>query len=197
MKKSENETGLAGDIPNERLESVRLVDAQTDPRLNWREFFDANYRFVSAIARRLGGSRVDADDLVQEVFIVAHRRLHTFEERSSVTTWLYGICFNIVRRQRRAASRRAALASAFQWLQPKRSPRAPEAEVNDELRRVERTLMKMKEHERDVFVLREIEGLPAEDIAEILGVPAATVRTRHFSARRNFLALWEKGGSSK
>lgn len=162
---------------------------------DWRQFYEEHWRFVYAVARRLGGPRLDPEDVMQEVFIVAHRRFGEFTHASSVRTWLYGIAFNVIRDHRRSQFRRQRLAGALAWL-GFASPDTPanQAEVNDELRLLERVLGKMKEHERDVILLREVEELPAEEVALILNVPAATVRSRHFAARKRFAELVQKEG---
>lgn len=165
---------------------------------DWRRFYDEHWRFVFAVARRLAGQHVDAEDVTQEVFIIAHRRFAEFAHQSSIKTWLYGICFNVIRDQRRSALRRQRLFGALSLFGYKR-PETPaaKAEQSDELRLLERILGKMKEHERDVFLLREVEELTAEDIATILGIPAATVRTRHFSAKKSFAAILKRERGDK
>ncbi len=164
---------------------------------DWRRFYDEHWRFVYAVARRLGGFHLDPEDVTQEVFIVAHRRFEEFTHASSVKTWLYGICFNIIRDHRRSAFRRQRLFGALALIGFK-APETPaaRAETNAELRLLERVLGKMKEHERDVFLLREVEELSAEDIGTILGIPAGTVRSRHFSAKKRFVEIMkrEQGG---
>jgi len=75
--------------------------------------FDAVYRehfaFVWRAAKRLGVGDGALDDVVQEVFVVVHRRLDGFEGRSSLKTWLFGIALRIVRDHRRAVRRRPKL----------------------------------------------------------------------------------------
>lgn len=90
--------------------SVRLVmvprgsagKAEPAPqRPTFAEIYESCFDFTWRTARRLGTPEANIDDVVQEIFMVAHRRQQDFEGRSSVKTWLYGIVFNVVRAHRR------------------------------------------------------------------------------------------------
>jgi RNA polymerase sigma-70 factor, ECF subfamily len=72
----------------------------------FEEVYDEYFAFVWRCLRRLGVSPAAIDDAVQEVFIVVHRRLGEFEQRSSLKTWLFGIAFRVAGAHRRAAQRR-------------------------------------------------------------------------------------------
>ena len=65
----------------------------TRARLDVRTLFEQHFDFVWRALRRLGVPESDVDDVLQEVFVIVHRKLPEFEARSRVTTWLYGICF--------------------------------------------------------------------------------------------------------
>jgi RNA polymerase sigma-70 factor (ECF subfamily) len=158
--------------------------------------FEALYRqhhaFVWRSVRRLGVPMAEIDDLVQEVFVVVHRRLSEFEGRSAITTWLFGIAYRVVRDARRSAAaraRREALASAA------RPPTEPEqrvqrrqvAQILDEL------LDGLDEDQRSVFVMADIVHMSAPEIAELTNTKLNTVYSRLRLARRAFeaaLAAW-------
>src|SRR5438046_2152742 len=72
-----------------------------EPRPTFAELYESCFAFVWRTARRLGTPDASLDDVVQEIFMVAHRRQEDFEGRSSVKTWLHGIVFNVVRAHRR------------------------------------------------------------------------------------------------
>jgi RNA polymerase sigma-70 factor (ECF subfamily) len=79
-----------------------------------------------------------------------------------------------------------------------RSPGADEVVGNrTDVLRVHQLLAKMSKKKREVFVLREVEQLSGEEVAEILNIPTATVRTRLFHARRDFARLVQKAGVKK
>jgi len=67
------------------------------PALALEELYREHFDFVYRMALRMGGPNLDAEDVAQDAFIIAGRRLHTFNNTSRVTTWLYGITFNVVR----------------------------------------------------------------------------------------------------
>ena len=89
--------------PSESRGLISPVEAPAFPEL-YRQYFP----FVWRSAFALGTPRSAMDDVVQEAFVVAYRRLPAFEGRSSVRTWLSGIVLNVVRHHRRAARRKAA-----------------------------------------------------------------------------------------
>jgi len=135
------------------------------------------------------------DDVVQEVFVVVHRRLSEFEARSSLKTWLYGIVLRVVREHRRTLRRRAPhMLSSVHSVElthvPEQRGVAPdEAAANAEAARiVEQILDVLDEEKREVFVLAELEELSAPEIAEALGVKLNTVYSRLRVARQEFAA---------
>jgi RNA polymerase sigma-70 factor (ECF subfamily) len=129
-----------------------------------------------------------ADDVVQEVFLVVHRKRAQFEGRSTFKTWLYGITLRVAR-VHRARSRRAACDQAVDA----ELVRAPEAARPDEraqsaeaARLVEGILDGLDDEQREVFVLAELEELSAPEIAEVLCVKLNTVYSRLRLARAAF-----------
>jgi RNA polymerase sigma-70 factor, ECF subfamily len=154
--------------------------------------YEAYADFVRRAVIRLGGPRADIDDLVQDVFVVAMRRRASFEGRSTVRTWLYGIAIKIV-----TSHRRRALVRDLFGLWPAEELRDPTTpldvfEHRESSRIVYAILDKIGAKKRTVLILHEIEGLPTEEIAEILGIPKNTVFTRLHHARKDFLALLAK-----
>jgi RNA polymerase sigma-70 factor (ECF subfamily) len=150
--------------------------------------YDAHFPFVWRSVLRLGVPPAQADDVVQEVFVVAYRRLADFEGRSSLKTWLYGIALRVVRAHR-ARWRRAGATQVFDAEQV----RAPDAARPDEraqnaeaARLVAALLDGLDDDQREVFVLAELDELSAPEIAEILGVKLNTVYSRLRLARAAF-----------
>jgi RNA polymerase sigma-70 factor, ECF subfamily len=140
--------------------------------------------FVWRTLQHLGVRQADLEDLGQEVFMVVHRRLSTFDGRSKLTTWLFGICLHLVQRQRR----RAYLRFEFLHADPPERVDAstPEARYVEEesRRRLERLLDKLSPERRATFVLFEVEGMSCEEIAELTAVPVGTVYSRLHLARK-------------
>jgi RNA polymerase sigma-70 factor (ECF subfamily) len=162
--------------------------------LNAAQLFVAYADAVASWASRLGGPAIDVEDVVQEVFIVVHRRLARFRGDASVTTWLFGITNNIVYQQRRKARRR-------HWFGRGEEPIddvAPQPTPIEELERhrravaVYRVLERMRESHRTVLILSELEGLSGEEIATLTGLKLGTVWVRLHRARAEFSQLARK-----
>jgi RNA polymerase sigma-70 factor (ECF subfamily) len=147
----------------------------------YREHFD----FVYRVAARLGGPGADAEDVAQEVFLVVERKLGTFDGRAAITTWLYGITLNVVRRSRR----RWRLRRALEQLLPssEEAPRGPDpVEVSEAARLAYGVLDRLSDKHREVFILSEFEGLACDEIARLTGAKVETVWSRLHYARRDF-----------
>ncbi len=131
------------------------------------------------------------DDVVQEIFLVVHRRLGEFEGRSSPRTWLFGITLRVVRDHRRTYQRKEApLAGSVPedldaLLAPGRSP-DDAAQVAEATRVLHALLDALDDEKRAIFVMADLEELPVPEIAEALGVNVNTAYSRLRVARREF-----------
>lgn len=153
--------------------------------------FDLVYRrhveMVYNLALRMTGSEVEAEDLTQEVFLRVHRHLGRFKGRSTLKTWIYRVALNHCR-SRLGRRRWFFLPLAEETTDDDGPPgavvadpgRGPEAELlaRDDARRVARALRRVKPVFRAAVVLRDLEGLSYEEIAEVLGTRVGTVRSR-------------------
>lgn len=149
---------------------------------------DLHASFVWCSLQRLGVRAPDLDDVFQEVFLVVHRRLHTFDGSSLLTTWLFGVCLRVAAAHRRRAwFRRETPTEKFPDIEEASSRRPDELlEARQARALVERALDKMDLEKRAVFVMFEIDELPSEEIAATLGVPIGTVWSRLHTARKQF-----------
>jgi RNA polymerase sigma-70 factor, ECF subfamily len=154
---------------------------------DWRRFYDAHWSWVHRVVRRMGGGEIHVEDAVQDVFVVVIDRIVGFEGRAKIETWLYRICLNVVSEHRRRARRHRRLYGALEKIAFWRVDPERRIEARDELSLVHRILNEMPEKKREVLVLAEIEELSSVEIGEVLRVPAATVRTRLFYAKKEFL----------
>ncbi len=158
--------------------------------LSFGDVFAAHAGYVLGLLRRLGVSATDVEDVAQEVFIVIHTRLPSFEGRSSLKTWLCGICVRKAADYRRKAYRRREAL-----LGPSHEPSTP-AVAESDLERVraaaqlERALSQLSEKHLQVFVLYELEELPMAEVARAVGCPRFTAYTRLHTARRKLRALF-------
>lgn len=140
----------------------------------------------------LVGSGADAEDIAQEVFVLAYTNLSGFRGRAKFSTWLYGIMLNSVRsywrrRQRRAA---ASLGTAQEEGETNSDPPArgdgpQEASMRQESVQIVRAAIAALDAElREIVVLRDIQGLSYEELAEALGLAPGTVKSRLHRARQ-------------
>ncbi|MGF1468461.1 MAG: RNA polymerase sigma factor [Sandaracinaceae bacterium] len=154
------------------------------------DVYDAHGDFVWRSARRLGVADASLDDVVQDVFLVVHRRRRDFAGRSSVRTWLFGITLRVVRDHRRTLRRKGGLAPLTEEAVAGPEGRGPsaQAERNDAVRLLHRLLGSLDDDKRAVFILAELEQMSAPEIAEALELNVNTVYSRLRAARRLFEA---------
>jgi len=163
------------------------MTARPGPSL--REVFDEHGAYVYRALRHLGAPESEVEDLCQEVFVVVHRRLGSFEGRSSLRTWLYGICLRIASDHRRRARVR------YERTAP--DPGRDAAESSDlapDNRAAARALLldlldSLDDEKRNVLVLYEIEGLTMNEVASVVGCPLQTAYSRLHAARAKLVAL--------
>ena len=134
----------------------------------------------------LSGNPWDADDLAQETFLILSRQFDQFRGGSSVYTWLYGILLNLDRNHRRHGSLRQYKLRVL-WDQENGSNRTPpvvasSVEVAEWTRGLWGHVAELPNGQRHALVLRFSEQLRYDEIAEVLGCPLGTVKSRIFHA---------------
>lgn len=133
------------------------------------------------------GNAEDARDIVQDAFVQAFLKLDTFRRESGFYTWLYRIGFNVAATRRRAKRTSVSVERARDegGGEPVDQGASPSelAEQRERVRQVHAALAKLDEEHRAILVLREIDGCCYETIAEVLDLPAGTVRSRLHRAR--------------
>ncbi len=176
------------------LASVLLVEGEEEAVAARAEIppfetvYDAYFPYVWRTVQRLGVPASHADDVVQEVFIVVHRKLRQFEGRSALKTWLYGIAVRVARvhRARHARAARSPDVDSDRVRAPEET-RPDERAANAEAARVVHALLAgLDDEQREVFVLAELEQLGAPEIAQALDVKLNTVYSRLRLARAAF-----------
>ena len=171
------------------LQPPRARRAQ-DERAEFDAFYLQHVQLVSRWVSRLAGPELEREDLVQEVFLIAHRRRDTFRGAAKVTTWLFGITQNVVRHRRRKERVRSLLLGAatdIGRLAPLRPTPVEELERREATKTVYRLIDDMPDKYRDVFILFEIEGLSGAEIGALTGLNLTTLRVRLHRARARFL----------
>jgi RNA polymerase sigma-70 factor, ECF subfamily len=161
---------------------------ESDGRLDAQALFLAHAPFVASFLHRLGTPHADVDDLVQEVFLVAHRKGGYVPGAALPRTWLAAIAVRIARASHRVRSRRGEAGddAALQLAVPGAGPDEM-LEARRSLARVQRALDALDIEHRAAFVLFEIEGESCDSIASSFEVPVGTVYSRLHHARKRFL----------
>lgn len=139
---------------------------------------------VYRVVRGILGDASESEDVTQEVFLKAHANLRRFRGDASFFTWLYRITVNEALRRR---CRRPVTIS-----------KVPDAEAPTEgvepegpsLANLEALLKQLPEEQRAILVLRDLEGLSYEEVAEALEIPIGTVESRIFRARQELRMAW-------
>lgn len=183
-----------------RAEDQALVArAQTGDRRAFGQLVERHQRRVYALAFGLLRQREDAWDVAQETFVRAYRHLDRFEGSSAFYTWVYRIAYNLSIDLLRQKSRRRGVELKPERLEETSEvdgcgvvAKPDEAATRQELSAVlHRAMMRLTEKHRAIIVLREVEGLSYEEMAEVLSISKGTVMSRLFHARQNLKALLE------
>ncbi len=175
---------------------LRVVDSQSP---SFAGVYREHAAFVRRSLRHMDVPLAGIDDVLHDVFLVVHRRLDDYDGRSSMRSWLYGVARRVALHHRRRGVRRA-----------RREHHAPvptaAAQPDDVVARheaarwVESFVAALPPEQRAVFVLCEIEGLPAVEAAAATGGKLNTVYSRLRLARRRFeraVAQRAEGGASR
>jgi RNA polymerase sigma-70 factor, ECF subfamily len=149
------------------------------------------------LARNLLGNPLDAEDAVQETFLKIQRSIAGFRGQSSFVTWTFRILVNTCHDARRKRTRKKEVAheDLAQGDAPPVEPRAPGSHPSLKLA-LERALAELTQHQRDVFLLYEVEGFKHSQIAETLEITEAASKNTLFQAKKNLRAMLEPPRSS-
>lgn len=161
--------------------------------LTFDRVYDAHFAFVWRTARRLGVGESDVSDIAQEVFLVVHRRLDSFERRGAVKTWLYGILRRVVSDYRRTQRRKPSMVGRAEAIEPdawSSTGKTPDqnAEEREAMVLVQKLLDELDDDKREAFVLAELEQMTTAEIAEALDLNPNTVASRIRAGRVAFEA---------
>jgi RNA polymerase sigma-70 factor, ECF subfamily len=156
--------------------------------MSFRAFYDEHLALVWRTLFRLGTSKADLPDAVQEVFMVAFRKLPEFQGRSKPSTWLVGICYRVASDRRRVAHLRRELGNQEAFLQQRDARPGPHemAERRERVELLDEILAELRPQQREVFVMFELEELSGREIAAIVEAPVKTVFSRLRLAREAF-----------
>lgn len=196
-KTKEASTGSSTKGDHDLVQRVQAGDTAA-----FRALFDKYHRRAFAVAMGVVKNEDDALDAVQVAFVKVHKNIHKFEGSSSFYTWLYRIVMNVSIDHVRRTSRRKNLDFDERALHEESQvagdgalvPSVTDANPGKAaLRRelgtaIQAALQELPEHHRAVIVLREVEGMSYEEMAQTLDVPKGTVMSRLFHARKKMQA---------
>jgi RNA polymerase sigma-70 factor (ECF subfamily) len=156
------------------------------------EAFETVYRQHAAriysLACRMAGSPEDGEDLLQEIFLQAYRKLGSYKGDAAFGTWLYRLalnhCLDYVRSRQAKMNRLTETLDADTSFRPLARRETPIARVD-----LERALERLPDGCREAFVLHEVEGFDHKEVAAMLGIAEGTSKSQVFKARAKLRAL--------
>jgi RNA polymerase sigma-70 factor (ECF subfamily) len=163
--------------------------------------YERLYRLQGArmrnLARNLLGTQSDAEDAVQETFLKVQRSIASFRGQSSFVTWAFRILVNTCHDLRRSRMRRKEFVpdERENGAMPA-EPRAPGGHPSLKLA-LERAIAELTQHQRDVFLLYEVEGFRHAEIAEMLAITETASKNTLFQAKKNLRQMLEAPRSSQ
>jgi RNA polymerase sigma-70 factor (ECF subfamily) len=167
--------------------------------LAFEDIYEANFDLVWRTARRLGVPESSCADVVQDTFIVLHRRFNEYDGRASVKGWLLGITSRVVADHRRRFRRKEGRLLPHESdsdgsIRVASSDGTPNdtAERNEDVRLLHDLLAELDENKREVLVLAQLEEMTVPEIAHALGVNVNTVYARLRAARSEFDAAYAR-----
>jgi RNA polymerase sigma-70 factor, ECF subfamily len=188
-------------VPDDR-ELVRR--AQAEDKEAFEELVRRHQHRVFAVAGGILRRREDVEDIAQQVFVKAYFSLKRFDQRAAFSTWLYKItvneCWDLLRKKKVRPLIYESDLSEEQARQfdgsEKHANLGPDTSETLQMRQhVDRLLAGIDERDRMMLLLKEVEGFAVEEIAQMLGLNANTVKVRLFRARRRIVSQSRKRGA--
>ncbi len=190
VEASENPASVPA--PNEiHVEDLALATAcQAGEMQGYERLYTLHGKRMKSIARNLLGSTNDAEDAVQETFLKVQRSITTFRGQSSFVTWTFRILINTCYDVRRSRMRKKEVACEGTDDAPMPEQRAPGSHPSLKLA-LERALAKLTDHQRQVFLLYEVEGFRHAEIAAMLDMTETASKNTLFQAKKNLRTMLE------
>jgi RNA polymerase sigma-70 factor (ECF subfamily) len=168
------------------------MDLVARSRAGDMEAFETIYRRHAArlysLACRMAGSPEDGEDLLQEIFLQAHRKMSSFKGDAALGTWLYRLalnhCLDFVRGRQAKMSKLTESLDQDGALEPTARHDTPITRLD-----LDRALERLPEGCREAFVLHDVEGFDHKEVAELLGIAEGTSKSQVFKARLRLRGL--------
>jgi RNA polymerase sigma-70 factor (ECF subfamily) len=183
----------AADVLNE--DAALAAACQSGDLRAYERLYAMHGSRMKNLARNVLGNASDAEDAVQETFLKVQRSIAGFRGQSSFVTWAYRILINTCYDARRSRLRKKEVTNDDSEETPRLEPRAPEAHPSLRMA-LERALAKLTKHQRDVFLLYEVEGFRHAEISSMLEITEAASKNTLFQAKKNLRQMLEPPRSS-
>jgi RNA polymerase sigma-70 factor, ECF subfamily len=190
-----NQAGYGVDSVTNRGRRLALLGGRRRRVPTFHAIYKEYFNFVWSCAARLGVERSALDDVVQEVFIVIHAKLHSLENPEALRSWIYSVVRRTASNHRRTLRMRAAAGIEIDIEDAIRSPKPTpfeQAERSAELALAASLLAELDEPKREVFALVELHELTVPEVAATLGIPLNTAYSRLRLARQAFEAALDR-----
>lgn len=157
----------------------------------FEEVYRAHAGRLYSLLVRMAGSAGEAEDLLQDVFLTAHRKLGSFRGESALGTWLYRLAVNHCLDFLRGRRARMARATASLDEEDAAEPAAPAPRLAEAISRIdlERAIAQLPDGCRTVFVLHDVEGFEHHEIGDLLGISEGTSKSQVHKARMKLRAM--------
>ncbi|MGB2600837.1 MAG: RNA polymerase sigma factor [Candidatus Omnitrophota bacterium] len=180
------------DIPRELIE--KAAEGNMDA---FEEIYRKASGYVYTIALRVTGNISDAEEVTQDVFLSVHRNLRKFRFAASFKTWIYRVtmnrAINLYRKRKKDEGPRVRFEDGNE-LDTLATVKEETFDKEDSRVRVNAMLEGLLEDQKVCLVLKDIEGLSYQEIADTLKIKINTVRTRIKRAREKLISRYGKGG---
>jgi RNA polymerase sigma-70 factor (ECF subfamily) len=187
---------------NRQEEGGRQADADLVARCltgdmdAFQELYTRHATRLYNLAYRMSGAPADADELLQDIFLLAFRKLHSFKGDSSIGTWLYRLAVNLCLdhlRSRQGRMNRVTASFEEDAQDPAVVPKGTTGEVFVSRLDLERAIAQLPESYRAAFLLHDVEGFEHREVGEMLGIAEGTSKSLVHKARFRLRTLL--GGS--
>ena len=194
VAKENLESGEVPEVDEGLLDAELVRKAQRGDVPAFEELVERYHGKIYGLTYNMTSNREDAEDLTQEVFVKAFEALPRFKGKSSFYTWVYRIAVNKTINYRKKRNRKRTLSldqfdqdiktdDVYHDLTAKGSP-LRNISLSELQERLNEALQHLSEKHRTVVVMHDMQGIPHEEIAKVVGASVGTVRSRLFYARR-------------
>ncbi len=184
-------------MPSNRSEDIRLADSMLVARCvggesgAFKELYDAHATRLYNLAYRMGGSEAEAEDLLQEIFLHAYRKLSSFKGESTLGTWLYRLAMNLCLDRLRSRQGKTDRATVPLDDDHGEAGRTTVRQIDASVLRLdlERAIEQLPASYKAAFLLHDVEGFEHHEVGEMLGIAEGTSKSLVHKARLRLRTL--------